>query len=191
MANTDVAFGFQPARNFADVGLQSCVIPASDGTATFVGDLVKLHGTGDSATRYPTVIQAAAADASIYGVIVGFVPDYDNLNLKYRLASTRRIAMVMPAYQGIIFRVNCSITIDVDAIGTGYDIVVGSGSTTTGKSGMELDVSTAATTGRTLRLIDIERTPDNEISASGGTAQTGVNALVLIVETLANNGAGT
>lgn len=191
MANTDVAYGFQPARNFAGVELQSCVIPASDGTATFVGDLVKLHGTGDSATRYPTVIQAAATNANIYGVIVGFVPDYDNLNLKYRTASTRRIALVMPAYQNILWRVNCSITIDVDAIGNGYDIVVGSGNTTTGKSGMELDVSTAATTGTTLRLLDIERTPDNAISASGGTAETGVNAIVAIVESVFNNGAGT
>ena len=191
MANVDVAFGFQPARNFSDVELQSCVIPASDGTATFVGDLVKLHGTGDATTRYPTVIQAAAADASIYGVIVGFEPDYSNLNTKYRLASTRRIARVMPAHSHILFRVNCSITIDVDAIGTGYDIVVGSGDTATGRSGMELDVSTAATTGRTLRLVDIERTPVNDISASGGSAETGVNALVTIVESLWNNGAGT
>lgn len=191
MANTDVAFGFQPARNFADIGLQTCVIPASDGTATFVGDLVKLHGSGDATLRCPTVIQAAAGNANIYGVIIGFEPDYDNLNTKYRLASTRRVCRVMPAWQGILWRVNCSITIDVDAIGNGYDIVVGSGSTTTGKSGMELDVSTAATSGTTLRLIDIERTPDNEISASGGTAQTGVNAIVMIVETVANGGAGT
>lgn len=191
MANVDIAYGFQPARNFADVELQSCVIPASDGTATFIGDPVKLHGTGDAETRYPTVIQAAAADASIYGVIVGFEPDYSNLNSKYRLASTRRIARVMPAYSHILFRVNCPITIDVDAIGTGYDIVVGAGSTTTGHSGVELDVSTAATTGRTLRLVDIERTPVNDISASGGPAETGVNAIVTIVESLWNNGAGT
>jgi hypothetical protein len=190
MPNVDVAYGFQPARNFADVELQSCVIPASDGTAAFVGDLVKLHGTGDAETRFPTVIQAAAGDASIYGVIVGFVPSYDNLNLKYRVASTRRIAMVMPAYQHILWRVNASITIDVDAIGTGYDIVVGSGSTTTGRSAMELDVSATGTTGRTLRLLDIERTPTNDISASGGAAETGVNCIVAIVESLFNNGAG-
>lgn len=191
MPNTNVAFGFQPARNFADVELQSCVIPASDGTATFVGDLVKLHGTGDATTRYPTVIQAAAGNASIYGVIVGFEPDYDNLNTKHRLASTRRIARVMPAYQHILWRVNASITIDVDNIGTGYDITVGAGNTTTGKSTMQLDVSTLATTGTTLRLLDIERTPDNAISASGGAAETGVNCIVAIVESLFNNGAGT
>jgi hypothetical protein len=99
--------------------------------------------------------------------------------------------MVMPAYQHILWRVNASITIDVDAIGTGYDIVVGSGSTTTGRSGMELDVSATGTTGRTLRLLDIERTPTNDISASGGAAETGVNCIVAIVESLFNNGAGT
>jgi hypothetical protein len=124
-------------------------------------------------------------------VNIGFVPDYDNLNTKYRLASTRRVAMVMPAYQHILWRVNASITIDVDAIGTGYDIVVGSGSTTTGKSAMELDVSATGTTGRTLRLLDIERTPINDISASGGAAEVGVNCIVAIVESLFNNGAGT
>jgi len=191
MPNVNVAFGFQPARNFADVELQSCVIPASDGTATFVGDLVKLHGTGDAETRFPTVIQAAATNASIYGVIVGFVPSYDNLNLKYRVASTRRIALVMPAYNHILWRVNCDATIDVDAIGTGYDIVVGAGNTTTGHSTMQVGVSTAATSGTTLRLLDIERTPTNDISASGGAAETGVNCIVAIVESLFNNGAGT
>jgi hypothetical protein len=56
---------------------------------------------------------------------------------------------------------------------------------------MELDVSATGTTGRTLRLLDIERTPTNDISASGGAAETGVNCIVAIVESLFNNGAGT
>ena len=82
MANADAAFGLRPVGGldgspYNGATIQ-CVIPSGDSTATFIGDPVKLSGTGvtlaDGSGTYPTVIQATA-DAEIFGVVVSFEAD--------------------------------------------------------------------------------------------------------------------
>ena len=73
MANTDAPRGFSPVKHRSGLPWNgSCtryVIPASDGTATFVGDAVKLAGTSDSTGKVPGVVQAAQGNR-VVGVVV-------------------------------------------------------------------------------------------------------------------------
>lgn len=172
----DVAFGFRPLSYAGPTHL--CVIPASDGTATFIGDAVKLHGSEDTTDNATTVIQAAAGNV-IYGVIVGFVPDYSNLATKYRLASTRRLCMVVPALPSIEFEVQADAAVTAGDSGTYYDMVVGSGSTTSGRSAMEIGISTAGNTGQ-LQLLRPSRTVDETFD----TTAAGTNVVVHINESV-------
>ena len=184
MANVNNAFGFRPVHEPCPAELIEAVALSSYGTALFVGDAVVLGGSADANGR-PSVQQAAAGDANVFGTIVGILPTTpDNLATHRGTASTTRIVQVCPAYPTTQFLVNCNATLAAGDIGTRYDIVVGSGSATSGRSGMQLDVSTAATTGKTLLLLGTQRRPDN--AATG----TGVDALVVFCESNFLNGAG-
>lgn len=176
MANVDRPQGLRPVRYASGAPYNGAVnmylIPSADGTATFVGDLVKPYTSGGAAALYvngincegmPTVIQSAAGDPSI-GVIVGFLPDVTNLNTKHRAASTNRIALVAddPNLLFEIQEVSGGTALTAAEVGLNADVVVGAGSTTTGMSGMELDNSTEATTaGLNLRIIGLSPAPDN------------------------------
>lgn len=173
----DSPFGFRPLNNAAGL-VHLCVIPASDGTATFVGDAVKLHGSEDTVDNAPTVIQAAAGNV-IYGVIAGFEPDPTNLSLKYRTASTRRLAYVVPAYPHIEFEVQADEAMTAGDSGNYADITVGSGSTTTGRSAMELDISTKGATGQ----LQILR-PSRVVGETFDTAAAGTRMVVSFNETV-------
>lgn len=148
-------------------------IPSGDGTATFVGDFVKMDGTGDpvasggNALGVPSCIQAAATNALV-GVIVAFLPNQTNLNSpQYRLASTGRYCWVVddPA---VIFEIQASNgTPAVGDVNNNVNIAVAAGSTTTGQSGMTADVATILTTATLpLRIMGFSQRADNEIAAS-------------------------
>jgi len=183
MANVDSAFGLRPVRTLSGASwtgqTQECVIASGDGTATFIGDAVKLAGGADTgdANGAPTVIQAAASDV-VYGVVVGFKPDYGDLNgSKYRTASTRRECFVIPATAGVVFEIQADAAFAAADVGALYDVVVGSGSTTTGRSAMELGVSSGGTSTGQLRAIGITRSDDNDFGA-------GVNVEVVVNESV-------
>lgn len=173
----DSTFGLRPLTNAAGY-VQYCVIPASDGTATFVGDAVKLHGSEDTTGNAATVIQAAAGNV-IYGVIVGFEPDPTNLALKYRTASTRRGCYVVPAYPHIEFEIQADAAVTSGDCGGYADLVVGSGSTTTGRSGMEVGISTLGATGQ-LQVLRPSRT----VGETFDTSAAGTNLVVSINESV-------
>jgi len=148
MANADAAFGFRPINRDGSPyngATLRCVIPASDGTATFLGDAVKL--AGDSDTGYPTVIQCAAGDP-VFGVVTGFDADPDGLGNQYRLASTKRFCQVVPVDSTYFEAQEDGVggALASTDIGLNANFVVGSGDTSYGKSAMEIDSSTAATT---------------------------------------------
>jgi hypothetical protein len=69
-------------------------IPASDGTATFIGDLVTGQTTSSTVNGVvmQDVIQGATGDV-FQGVVVGFQPD-TSTSLPYRAASTLRVVYV-------------------------------------------------------------------------------------------------
>lgn len=172
MANVSRVNGFRPVKHLNGSPYNGqfniYTLLAADGTATFVGDLVKLSGTADATGAYASVAQAAAGDAVI-GAVVGFIPDYSNLNApgQYRLASTLRYVMVADS-PDLIFEAeadNGGAALAITDVGRAVNILVGAGSTTTGQSGMQVDSSTAATNTSTfpLRIMGFSPRVDNEI----------------------------
>ena len=170
-ANTDAPFGFRRV-----VGGDSryvtvrAVIPSSDSTATFIGDPVKLLAAG-SGEHYAAVIQAAAGDP-VYGVVEAFEADpATSLENQYRAASTKRYARIVLVGDGSEFEVQSDDDTTAAAIadvGLNANFVVGSGSTVTGMSGVELDSSSLNTTATLdLQVIRFVNRDDNEIDTTG------------------------
>ena len=158
----------------------------------FIGDPVVISGTGDAA-GVPGVARSAAG-ANITGVVVGFAPK-DNvaagsataINRGYRAASEADYLLVADDY-------NLLFAIEEDAvggalattdIGNNADLVAGTGSVYTKRSGYMLDSSTKATTSAQVRIVGFDQTIGNTI---GGT---GPVWLVSIVEATEAPAAGT
>lgn len=188
MANADTPRGLRPVRylNGSSWNGQARVyyIPSTDSTAVFKGDLVKLAGAGDTLGKYATVAQAAAGDASC-GVVIGFgntpyvAVDVTDLTRKYRPASTAMYVWVVDD-PNVVFRIqedSVAGALAATSCGTNCNVVVGSGSTTTGMSGMEIDSSEVEAAGATaqLRLLNISDEHDNALG-------TNANWDVLIAE---------
>lgn len=175
MANVSRVNGFNPVKylNGAAWNGQANLyfIPSTNGTATFVGDLVKLDTTGDTvaaggqARGVQSVIQAAATNA-VVGAIVGFFVDPTNLNTpQYRTASTGRYCWVADD-PNILFEAQTSNgTLTAADVGLNANMAVAAGSTTTGSSGMTLDAGTAATANPTfeLKIMGFSQRVDNEV----------------------------
>jgi hypothetical protein len=172
MANADTPRGLWPINNLNGSSYNGATVKVAledeNSTATFLGDPVVLRGlslTDNDGYSYPIVRQAAASE-EIFGVITSFEPDRTNLETKHRLASTTRYAYVVPAVQGQLFAIQCSGAFADEDFGNTADITVGSGNTTTGLSGVELDSSSIATTKVGLQIIGIVNRPDNSIGTN-------------------------
>jgi hypothetical protein len=176
MANTDAAFGLKPIR-YRDGApyngaFKRYYIGTGDSNNLFIGDVVALSGSGDSATGTPGIVRATAGGGSSagdgpVGVVVGFENlTSDNLSRTYRPASTAMFVHVAdsPNLVFIAQEDSDSSTLDQDDIGLNANIVIGTGSTTTGVSAVEIDSNTAATTATLdLRILGLHRRPGNEI----------------------------
>ena len=108
-----VLAGFRPVKHLNgspyNGQINRYMISVSDSQVTNVGDLVQLSDNAalvDTAGVgvYPAVERIGSGTAvPIVGAIVGFEPDYSNLNTpNYRAASTRRVALVADA-QDLLF----------------------------------------------------------------------------------------
>lgn len=173
MANANAPFGLRPIRDvssgYVTGGARRYSVPASDGTAIYIGDLVKLNGTGQTidGNVYPDVIKAATGDTFI-GVVEGFVATTRDSTI-YRAASTQRIALVCDDPNGLFAaREGSSGTaLTADDIGLNIDISVVAGSTVTGLSASVLNNATEATTNTLdLKIVNFVNAPDNEIGSS-------------------------
>lgn len=176
MANTDRPNGLRPVGTGLGANWNGKVnmyaVASDDGTAIFVGDLVKLTGGAAEAgeTIYGVdvegvaeITQVAAGDRAV-GVVVGFMPNQDSLTTKHRAASTARIALVSDDPNTVyeIQEVSGGSALTSAAVGLNANVIVGSGNTTTGVSAMELDNTTEATTaGLNLKILGLVKRPDN------------------------------
>ncbi len=185
MANIDTPFGlkYKYCLHGGCPMLKTCFIPSGDGTAVFIGDLVKDGGTsGGDGDRFKTVAQAAASNA-VMGVVVavdqirGISLANKNLNRRHRPASTGMYVSVIVDPMAV-FEIQCdddTDTIVAADIGSNANIIVGSGSTVTGMSGMELDSDTRNTTGTLpLKIFDVPKRDDNTL----GSAQQKVHVIL-------------
>ena len=119
---------------------------------------------------YPTVTQAAATDA-VRGVVIGFSDqpyvaiNQDDLLESYRPASVARYAFVVDD-PDVIFEVqedSVGNSITADMVGLSTDIAVGTGSTVTGLSAMELDSSDTATGAGQCKILRVVNRLDNAL----------------------------
>jgi len=156
MANTDAPFGLRPAghRNGAPHtgAVNPYYIPASYGTALFIGDPVVKTGTANTAEvsgpgagnfnvgTLPEINKATAGDGNaITGVIVGFSSDADDP--VYNAASTERIAFVNDDPDAV-FEIQADGAIAATQVGLNAVLIyTNAGDTNTGLSGAELDTT--------------------------------------------------
>jgi hypothetical protein len=156
-------------------------IASGDGTATFVGDIVKMSdssaaaSTADLGYGRPLVVQAAAgASTDIHvGCLVsvnqhlGVSNANLNLNRIHRPASVGMYVYVADS-NGLVMvgqSDDDTETGDTDYVGANADIIVAAGSTTTGISGMEIDSTTVETTATLpLKIVGVVLAVDNVIT---------------------------
>jgi hypothetical protein len=162
MANTNTVFGasylMDPFGGSASGKLLPFVVPASDHTAIFIGDFVTLAGgsglSEDLNIGYlPTVKQSAATEV-ILGVVEGFGVDPANLEKIYRPADTHRTVWVNVNYNAFFVMQSAGTGAAAD-IGKVGDIVVGSGNTFTGLSGMQILHSDLGTTNGQIKIVGL------------------------------------
>lgn len=193
-----VLSGFRPVKHMNGSPYNGQVnrymISASDSQVTNVGDLVVLSDNDalvDTAGGgvYPAVERAASATASaVVGAVVGFEPDYSNLNTgNYRAASTRRIALVADS-PDLIFACPQDGNIAAAAVGLNCSLVIGSGAATAPyASAMMVDSSEVAPTATDpVQIVGIVNSPDN----ANRLADSGNAELLVRINTHAFKAAG-
>ena len=181
MANKDAAFGMRPVKMIGGApytgGQSRYRIAANYDTAIFQGDMVaQVTGGGIE-------VHADGGTVPIVGVFNGCqYTDPTTGEQKFSNfypASTNAsdiIAFVIDDPM-VVFEIQCNAAIPVADLFGNFDIVYTSaGSTTTGISGAELNVSDGATTATlSLKCIDISEDPENSDVSSDAT-----NVLVVI-----------
>lgn len=168
MANSNLAVGFTPSRNWDgslwEGGIRPYLIPSSNATATFIGDLLKTTGgvAQVAATQPPSmfsniylpkVAQATAATTALLGPAIAFEPLTNALTNVYRLASVAQVAYVCDDPNVILIAGTdgtSGITLAQHTLNA--DIKVIAGSTVTGVSGMLIDSGTTTNPATTSSL---------------------------------------
>jgi hypothetical protein len=181
-----VLAGFRPVKHMTGapyIGqVNRYMISASDSQATNVGDFVQLSDndalvdtTGNGV--YPAVERIGSGTAvPIVGVIVGFEPDYSNLNTpNYRAASTRRVALVADAPDLLFAGPQDAVGGVVAAASVGLNAAIALGSAGTSgayASGMSVDSSTVATTATLpLQIVGVTASPDQDVTSTARPAE--------------------
>lgn len=172
MSNTSRINGFRPVKTKSGSPYNGMAnlyfIPSTDGTAVYIGDVVKLAGAADTDGSAATVTLAAAGDG-VVGVVVGFLPNPDNLNISgtYRAANTNRYVWVADD-PNLVFEVEASNGTPTAAdVGLNINHAVGSPSATMARSGAYIDFGTEATTSNlTFKILSFSARADNEVGAS-------------------------
>jgi hypothetical protein len=158
------------------------MISASDTQATNVGDFVQLSTDAalvdeDGIGVYPCVERIGSGTAvPIVGVIVGFEPDYANLNApNYRPASTRRVCLVADAPDTVFAGPQDGGGGVVAAASVGMNVAINLGTAGTSGayvSGMTVDSSTVATTATLpLQIMGVTASPDNDVTSTARPAE--------------------
>lgn len=174
MANSDNATGLRPVRYQGGAAWSGAAnkyyVPSSDGTAIYLGGLVKLAGSAD-ANGIASVTGNVSTGNAVVGVVVGIEPVTADSTI-YRAASTERYVLVADdpnlifevqddSVGGALAAANVGNTADL----TGFT----SGSTATGSSSIEIDSSTATASGdgtEDVFIVGLVQRGDNEIAAN-------------------------
>lgn len=173
MANLNKPNGFSPVKQKTGAPFNNQInayyVPASDGTAIGIGDVVKLAtgSTTDPITginlKNVTKVSTPATDVPV-GVVVGFSFNPDNLMQKYRPASTARTVYVAD-HPNTLFSVQSDATgIAAADLGLNATFTAGTVNTTTGVTDA---VVTGPATTNTLpfEIVEFDSVNKNEVGA--------------------------
>lgn len=174
MANVDRPNGFRFVKKLSDGSASPVIrtVGVADGADIFVGDALQLSSG---------LAQRLAVEGVCVGVAVGFGKksslvkhanqpyDPDNLSVRYYDDSanthTDWVVFYIPA-EDAIFEAQTDAAATL-VVGEAQDIVVGSGSTTTGLSDMEIDADGLTNDGDVV-VVEIPNLPDNDPTAAFG-----------------------
>jgi hypothetical protein len=171
MANVSRPNGYRPVKHLDGSAwngqTQLFSLLAANATAVGVGDLVSLEGAAD-ANGVASITRLANGSTGVpVGVVVGFLPDYSNLAIpsQYRAASTARYALVC-VDPTVVYEAQATGTFVIAAdMGLNAGSTLTAVSTTTGLSGMQIDLATKQTTSTLpLKIIGFVQRPDNDIT---------------------------
>lgn len=173
MPNQDRPDGLRPYRllggSCSTGAVNRYFVPATDGTAIYVGQPVKLVGSATTDGVSHVTAMTTTADV-ICGVVVGVEPETQD-SLVYRAASTARYLLVADDPQQV-FEVQTDGTGGVAAVGEVADLItITTGSTVTGRSYIEIGASTITNNGdqtEDVHIIGVPQRPDNDITIANG-----------------------
>lgn len=179
MANADASYGFTPigTRNGSPwSGYIRMYEADTDASDIFIGDAVVLESDGQ------IDVAGAGAGNELLGICVGtpnHMPTYTNGKQDNFLSSNS--PTLVPSYSSakgmiavcigneVLYKVQedgDTTALTFGDIGANVALIgTNSGSVTTGRSGMELDSSTAATTTDQFRIVGFYDTPANELAS--------------------------
>lgn len=170
MANADITNGFRPVGHMDGSPysgqFRKYFSPNDD---LFIGDLVEQEGTGvrSDGLIYPTCDRIDAAGDTIVGVVVGFEADPAALDRLYHASSSTYGVFIADARDLVMEAQSDDATMVLGDVGLNVSPTVTAGNITTGKSNMEIDGSTAATTNTlTLRIVGGGLRSDNDSTDS-------------------------
>jgi hypothetical protein len=175
MANKDASFGLKPVKMISGApyngGHARYRIAANYGTAIYQGDLV-MQVTGGGVE-----IHAVGGTVPLVGVFNGCSytdpTSGEQVFKNYYPASTNASDIIANIIDDpmVVFEIQADEAFPVaDLLGNFDTIKTNSGSTKTGISGDEVDVSTGATTSTLpLKVIDISQDPNNQDVGSSNT----------------------
>jgi hypothetical protein len=180
VANTSRINGFRPTRKRDGTypGLRWYTVPASDATAIYIGDAVKLAGDADAATGGKPTVTLAAAGNAIVGIMIGIAVNRSNLNVdgQVRTASVAMDVLVCDD-ENAVFEVETSNgTLTTADIGNNINHAVGTPNTTFARSGATVDAATKNTTATlTFKLLQFAERIDNDDTAASSKVLVKIN----------------
>ena len=168
MANVNAPFGMGTVTRTGSEyigGVNRYYVPASNPAVLAVGDPVVSGGSAD-ANGVPSVARAAAG-ASVRGYIVGFVYDrtYEDLP-NYLPASTEGYVLVAddPNARVILQEDSVGGALGAADVGLNVNFIVADANSLTGRSQVQIDSSSSATTATLpLKLLELWPLDNNEI----------------------------
>lgn len=192
MANPNSPWGFTPVRHRNGAPYNGAFdvfhVPATDSTALFLGDPVSHVTDASDANGCPTaIIATAAGGAYCTGVVVGVLSGGYGLAPRtvrtadkpvYRVAST--LAYIAVATDpDLLFECQedgVGGVMTIGAAGRNADMIAGTGSTVTGRSGWMLDSSTQQTTNTLqLRILRPVQRDNNDVTIASGKWLVSIN----------------
>ena len=143
--------------------------PAANADVIMVGDVVKTAGDARSPTGVQTVARhAGGATEAAVGVVVGI--------LFSGMGDTQNVPPVADDPQLVFEAQTSGATLATADIGLNAGLSVSAGNTTSGASGMTIDLSAKATTATLpLKLVGFPYRPDNNIGDSFTSAYVMIN----------------